>query len=82
MRTAIRLGILLAISVLSVVGDLLYRNAVAAASQYLDFRPLIMVRTIVFVAFYLETSIFTLNLLVPNERNLFFRSPSFLLASC
>ena len=82
MRTAIRLGILLAISILSVVGDLLYSNAVAAASQSFDLGFVITVRTIVLVAFYLVISIFTLNLLVPNERNLFFRSPSSLLASC
>jgi hypothetical protein len=72
MRIAMRFGIVLAISVFSVIGDVLYSNAMRAAGQSFDFDFVITVRTIVLVAFYLMISIFTLNLLVHNERNLFF----------
>lgn len=72
MRIIIRLGIVLAISLLSVVGDLLYSNAMRAAGQSFDFDFVITVRPIALVAFYLVISIFTLDLLVHNERNLIF----------
>ena len=72
MRIAIRLGIVLGISVLSVIGDLLYSNAMRAAGQSFDFDFVITMRSIALVAFYLVISIFTLDLLVHNEGNLFF----------
>lgn len=72
MRIAKRLGIVLGITALSIVGDLFYIDATRVAGQSFDFYFIVTVRSTILVAFYLLTSIFILGLLLHNERNLFF----------
>ncbi|MGH2582567.1 MAG: hypothetical protein ACRDFQ_06690 [Anaerolineales bacterium] len=70
MKVLGKVGIALAIAILSIIGDIAYSNAARIGGQTLDLGLVITLRPIILFAFYIVILIFAINLLTAKERNL------------